>query len=82
MCKKHQKKRLVLCKSLTGKLLQFSTTITCPRKRTLLKGYSPSLLSDTIWKAVFLVYRPIFNALRSPDIATKKDPRTIQTAVF
>ena len=25
----------------------------CPRKRTLLKGYSPSLLSDTIWKVGF-----------------------------
>ena len=30
-----------------------NTNPSCPLRRTLLKGYSPSLLSDTIWKAGF-----------------------------
>ena len=33
-------------------------------------------------KQAFLVDRPIFNGLRSPDMATKKEARTIQTAGF
>jgi len=32
----------------------------CPRRRTLLKGYSPSLLFDTIWKAGFFSLSPLY----------------------
>ena len=45
-------------KALIDKFLSFSCFYLCSRRRTLLKGYSPSLLSDTIWKAGFLLYRP------------------------
>ena len=46
------------------------------------KGIHRSCFPPQFVKQDFLVYRPIFNGLRSPDIATKKEPRTIQKVVF